>query len=378
MSNEFLTVNEIAKESLMRLQANLVLGGLVYTDFEDTAAAQGDTISIRKPAVFIADDFDSGSGTDPQGIGEGSVDVKLDSIADVSVEVTAKELSLNISDFGKQVAEGAMQAIAARIDEKLAGLYVDIPHYCGNAGVTPAGLANIAEAAKVLNNNKVPLANRQLVIDPEAQAGLIVVDAIASASKSGSTGALREAEMGRILGFSTFMDQNIVTHEAGTLAADDSGDNIRVKTTVADGGAEVTFESSGGAGALIGTAKVGDIFTVADTAGSYVVTHVNALGGGEQKVSFYPVSPGFTAEKKVTFIADHVANLGFHRNAFALVNRPMALPLGGANGYVVNYNGLSIRVTMGYTMSSKINLISFDVLYGVKTLNPNLAVRMLG
>jgi hypothetical protein len=56
----------------------------------------------------------------------------------------------------------------------------------------------------------------------------------------------------------------------------------------------------------------------------------------------------------------------------------MALPLGGATGAVVNYNGLSIRVTMGYTMSNKVNTISWDILYGVKTLQPELAARMLG
>lgn len=374
MSNTFLTVNEIAKESLMRLQNNLVMGGLVYTDFEDEPASKGDTVSIRKPAIFVAKDFTTA--TDPQGIGEGSVSVTLDSIADVSVEVTAKELSLNISDFGEQVAEGAMQAIAQKIDEKLCELYVDIPYCNGTAGNTPAQLADIANAGKVLNNNKVPLAQRRLVIDPEAQAKLIVLDAIAGADKSGSTQALRDANMGRVLGFDTFMDQNIKTHEKGTLAAG-TGDTIQVDTKVNTGGTSVILKAS--KDSLTGTAKVGDIFSVEDAEGTYVVTKVEDLANGKQTVHFYPAAKEeFAAGKDVTIVGDHVANLAFHKNAFALVNRPMALPLGGANGYVANYNGLSIRVTMGYTMSSKINVISFDVLYGVKTLNPELACRMLG
>lgn len=369
MANTILTVNEIAKESLMRLQNNLVLSGLVHRDFSNEYASQGQTISVKKPATFVANDF-TGT-TSAQNISEGSVPVTLDTISDVTVEVTSKELSLNIQDFGTQVVDGAMQAIAQKIDEKIAGLYADIPYVSGTAGTTPAALANIANVGKVLNTNKVPLSQRRLVIDPEAQAKLIVLDAIAGADKSGSTEALRNANMGRILGFDTYMDQNIKTHVKGTLAG-----NPFVKTEVAAGGTQVTFA---GATGLTGTAKVGDVFTVADADGEYVVTEVNDMVSDEQTVKFYPAAKEtFAATKAVTFTGNHVANMAFHRNAFALVNRPMALPLGGANGYVANYNGLSIRVTMGYTMSSKINTISFDILYGVKTLQPELAVRMLG
>lgn len=147
---------------------------------------------------------------------------------------------------------------------------------------------------------------------------------------------------------------------------------------MAAGATTIVFKSSEANGDLTGTAKVGDIFTVEDAAGSYVITAVTDLADGKQSCTFYPASPGFAAGKDVTFVANHVANLAFHKNAFSLVNRPQALPVGGATGYVVDYNGLSIRVTMGYSMSSKINTISFDILYGVKTLQPELAARMLG
>jgi uncharacterized protein YxjI len=207
MGNNFLTVADIAKESLMRLQNNLVLGKLVHTDFANDIANKGDTVNVRKPATFTAKDFSSE--IEAQDVSESAVPVKLDKIADVSVEVTSKQLSLNIQDFGEQIAEGAMQALAQKIDSDLAGLYADIPYVSGTAGTTPAALADIANVGKILNNNKVPFGNRNLVIDPEAQAKLIILDAIAGADKSGSTDALRDANMGRILGFNTYLDQNI-------------------------------------------------------------------------------------------------------------------------------------------------------------------------
>lgn len=368
MSNTFLTVNEIAKESLMRLQNNLILGSLVHTDFSDEFASKGDTVNVRKPATFTAQEFSTTTST--QGIDEANVAVKLDKIADVTVEVTSKQLSLNIQDFGTQVVEGAMQALAQKIDEDIAKLYVDIPYYSGTAGATPAALSNIANVGKVLNLNKVPFGYRRLVIDPEAQAKLIILDAIAGADKSGSTQALREANMGRILGFDSYMDQNIQTHAKGSLDAAATG-----TVDVSEDATLVTVAAGGNAK----TIKKGDIVSFADTAGTYVVIADKATAAdGTGTFNVYPALTADVSAKTITVVGNHVSSIGFHRNAFALVNRPQALPLGGAAGYIANYNNLSIRVTMGYTMSSKVNTISFDILYGVKTLQPELACRMLG
>lgn len=366
MSNTFLTVNEIAKESLMRLQNNLVMGSLVYKDFSDEYANRGDTVNVRKPATFIADEF--ATSVNVQDINEGAVPVKLDKIADVSVEVTSKQLSLNIEDFGSQVVEGAMQALAQKIDADLLGLYADVPYTTGTAGTTPTTLADISNVAKVLNTNKVPFGNRNLVVDPEAQASLVIIDSIVHADKSGDTQALRDANIGRVLGLDTYIDQNVKTHAKGTLDTNATGTaNINTtEITVADGGNAKTINK-------------GDVVSFAGVTGTFVVladATTNASGAGTFNV--YPALPKAISTAKITVVANHTANVGFHKNAFALVNRPMALPMGGADGYVANYDGLSIRVTMGYNMSSKVNTVSFDVLYGVKTLNPDLAVRMLG
>ena len=98
MSNTFLTVQEIAMESLMRLKNNLVMSGLVHRDYSNEFASKGDTIQVRKPATFVANEFTGTTST--QAISESNVLVKLDKIADVTVEVGSKEMSLNIQDFG--------------------------------------------------------------------------------------------------------------------------------------------------------------------------------------------------------------------------------------------------------------------------------------
>lgn len=65
--------------------------------------------------------------------------------------------------------------------------------------------------------------------------------------------------------------------------------------------------------------------------------------------------------------------IAFHKNAFALVTRPMSIPEGAAKAAIVNYDGFALRVVYGYDMDKKTDTISIDMLCGVKTLNKDLA-----
>lgn len=132
MGNTFLTPSIIAKEALMVLENNLVLAGLVHRDYSDEFARVGDTITIRKPATFVAKEFTSS--IDVQEATEDSVQVQLNKHLDVSFAVTSKELSLSIQDFSEQLIQPAMRAIAQKIDELIAGLYVDIPYIVDVSG----------------------------------------------------------------------------------------------------------------------------------------------------------------------------------------------------------------------------------------------------
>lgn len=369
MANNFLTVQEIARQALLRLQSNLVMGGLVYTDCSNDFKQKGDTIQVKKPAVFIADEF--GGTINLQDVGESSVLVKLDKIADVSVQVGSKELTLNIEDFGAQILDGATLAIAEKMDQDLCGLYKDIPYYSGTGGTTPSALSDISAAMLVLNNNRVPMANRCAVFDPYAQAKLVTIDTIARADASGSTAALREASIGRVLGFDTYMDQNIKTQTSGAYTA-----LTDVKASAAANATSITLTSAAGAS----TAQVlkGDVFTVAGQ--QFVATaDSSAAVSGVVTVSVYPAVKTAIAAQTVAFGKTHVSSLAFNRNAFALVTRPLEPPMGGATSYVATApNGMSLRVTMGYDINTKKNLISIDCLYGVKTIYPELAARVLG
>lgn len=72
-------------------------------------------------------------------------------------------------------------------------------------------------------------------------------------------------------------------------------------------------------------------------------------------------------------------SLALHRNAITAAIRPLApVPAGtGARSATVNYNGLSIRATMGYDMVSQNMIVTMDFLMGIQVLDSNLGALLL-
>ncbi|MGN7942855.1 P22 phage major capsid protein family protein [Metabacillus sp. 22489] len=373
MSNQLITPQIVAKESLMVLENNMVFGNLVHRDYSNEfVSGVGDTVNVRKPSTFEAKEFSDS--IEIQDAKEGSVPVKLDTHLDVSFEVTAKELTLDISEFSEQFVQPAMRAIAQKVDEKIAKLYKDIPFYYGIAGQTPATPNVIPQVRAILNKNKVPLANRNLVLNPDTEASFLSNDIFTNADKVGDNGtALREGSLGRKFGFNIYMDQNIQDHTVGTLAA--TGGDIVVKGAVAAGSSSLTLATTGSA--MTGTLVKGDLLVI--NGKGYAVAQDTVASGNEIAVTLtIPTFESIEDQAVVGVTASHAANLAFHKNAFAFVTRPLALPRGNSNAAILNYNGLGIRVVQSYDVNTKKDIISLDLLGGFKTLSPEMAVRLIG
>ena len=383
MANTFLTPSIIAKEAMMQLRANCVMAGLVHRDYSgEFVKGVGDTVTIRKPATFEAKEFDRASGIQIQDATEGSDTIKLDKLLDVSFEVTSEQLTMDIADFSVQLLQPAMQSFAQKIDLYLLGLYKDIPATSGTAGTTPSTIATITDARQVLGENLVPLPNRRLVIDPAAENSFLQLSTFHEADKLGDNGtAMREASLGRKFGFDIYTDQNVLTHTKGTLAVGGgTSPKIHPKAAGDAGATTLTLNVSGGTSpTLTGTLKTGDSITIGSN--TYLVTKDATAASNEIAVEFTPgLKAAVVTTDEVTVGNSYVANLAFHRNAFALVTRPLALPNGisGEQKAIVNYDGFGLRVIYDYNSQYKKDVISIDMLCGVKTLDSRLACRLLG
>ena len=206
MANSFVSIKEFARAALPRLIEHLVFPNLIYKDYsDDFSARHGDTIQVRKPVVLEAKDFDPSQGVSTQDIVESTVDVTLDKIATVDVAIEALQGAANIDDLTRVFIDPAAAALAEKINRDGLQLYQDVYTCVGTAGTTPASLSAFAAARKALNLNKVPVSGRSAVWDPEADAAFTALDPIVHAEKSGSTQALREGSIGRVMGMDNYM-----------------------------------------------------------------------------------------------------------------------------------------------------------------------------
>lgn len=384
MANTFITPTVVAKLALPILLNNWVLAGLVHRDYSKEFRKIGNSVRIRKPATLTAIEFDGDLTGQYQNIVESYVDVLLDTVLVVPVEVSAKDMTLDIVNFNTQIVEPAVQSLAQKIDEKLALLYKDIPYYYDITETTAATiLASLLGARKVQNDLKVPFGEaRAAVMSPLTTALLLGVDAFRDLDKTGSNKALRDASLGRIFGYQWFESQNIQHHTRGTT---DGLVVVNYADGYAIGATSMVLDACG-----TGTIYKGTIFTIttdADVAvaGQYVVTADAAITTNAATISFYPgleaaVLNNYKLDLHGPDAADEVVtsreNLMFHKNAFCLVTAPMAEPIGGAKGVTMNYKGLTINVVYDYVSQQMKNIMTFSILCGFKTLTPELAVRL--
>lgn len=298
MANKFLTSDIIAKQALATLTETLVMKPLIHTDLTREFGKQkvGDTVNVKKPATFEARDFDRAKGIELQDYQEDSIPVKLDKFKDVSFAVTSEELALDIDSFDEQLLTPAMQAVAQSVDTAVLSLRDDVENEVGTAEGFPFNRPEVLiDAGRILDQNNVPVDGRYAVVGPTAKAFWLNSELLKRADQSGSTEALRKANLGKdLFGFDTYYTNNI---KAPTEQ-----------------------------GAGLPTTEVG---------------------------------------------------MAFHQSALAFASAPQEVPP-GAVGAVATHEGLSLRTIMQYDIMKKQTIVSVDILFGVKMLDPKRAVLLKG
>lgn len=414
MANTTLTADIIAKEAVRVLDNELVMAKKVFRGYDEDFKMKpngykvGDTISIRKPADFTVRD---GAVMNAQDVIEGKTTIVIDQRKGVDFKFTSQDLTLKVEDLSERVIKPAMVQLANNIDSALHGLYADVPNWVGTPGQTINSFADFALGPQRLDEMGVPSDNRCSVLSPADNWGLLGSQT-ALYTDSIAKPAYREGQMGMIGGVDNYSTQNVKTHTngefAGTTLVDqvlttsttdyDTIKNTNVQTIHIDG---LTTAAS--------PLKKGDVFTIADvydvnpvtkeakdylkmftvtadaTAASsevdLIVTPALIWTGAHQNVA---VTSGVTDlnNKAVTFIGTELLgykqNMVFHKNAFALCTVPLVTPPGAVDVGHQRYKGTSVRVIPVYDGVNDESAWRLDMLYGVKTIDPRLAVRLSG
>lgn len=368
---------------LKALRENAVMPRLVNRSYDSLAAQPGNvinvptpsSISVRTPTAAVT--WDSNQDFSPS-----TVAVTLDFWREASFHLSDSDfLSIERGYIPMQASE-AIKALANAVDVYIIGKHTGIYGFAGSetGGTTPfsTNLNAAASARAVLNNQLAPLQDRRAVLSPLAEANLLKNSDILGVDKLGTNEQIIQGTISRRLGFDWFMDQNIPNFVCGTAAC--SG---YIASTVSGvvGQSTINVINATASGAL----KVGDLFRfTGDPDGNcYVLTTAVACvcATAATILTFTPALKT-TVEIGATLIfvsGTYVANLAFHRDAFAWASRPLADVSGVGNtmqSMVDPVSGCALRIEVA--RQYKQVTYSYDILGGAALVRPALACKIIG
>ena len=451
-----------AQEGLVILEENMVAANLVHRDFEDEIKNFGDMVNTRRPGNFKINRKVDGTTLSQQAANATNVQVPLNQWFYSSFTINDGEASKSFQELVDVYLLPAMQTIARGVDRIVLG---QIYAFLGGPTQRVGGLGQLTEfnskdvilnARQQLNINKAYPDNRNLILSPSAETALLKNSIFIKANERGDGGtALETAMLGRILGFGTYMDQNVNSVTSGA----DTDTHLVVTNALASGGSGAQAVSG-----LTGTVNVGEFITVVGNNQPTWITASHTTRGNTDSITlnepnayatlasaatvrykacavYQPTSPtGYAAgwsqaivlNNYTTGFAPQVGQLiafgtgagqaiytviestdngstcdilvdrplvnalnngdlafpgpygsfnwAFHREAIALVTRPLALPNErmGVMADVAVHNDIAMRVSMQYDINAGGTVVNLDILAGVAVLDTNLAVVVLG
>ena len=387
MANSFVTSSIILAEALDLFKNNLRMGNLVNRDyakeFKGTPKV-GESFSIRNPWRF---DVQDGPTINLVDVAETTINMAITAHKVIPIQISVRDKTMKVDEFKKKYLEDSMIKLANQVDLDLMGLYKDVYQSVGTAATTPATWTVFGNAAMKLDWMSCPPGGRSVVLDPPATYSM--VDYLKGLyTPQLNEQYIKEGKLINLAGLGgAYLGQNVKLHTAGTA-----------NTSYVTNGTNQT-----GASLIVGTGSgtfvVGDVFTIADLYAlnpvsytstgqlqQFVVTAASAGGAVTLSISPSIITTGPTRNvsgpavnaKAVTIVATHRANLAFHRDAFTLATVPFTLPETAPVKEQLSADGITMTLTGGWDITNYREIYRLDILYGVKTIRPEWACRILG
>lgn len=408
MANSILTPTAVTREALRILHQKLNFVGNINREYDESFAKEGakigDTLKIRLPNQYKVR---SGAVMDVQDTEEESVSLQVNNIKGVDVSFTDVDLTLSLDDFSKRILDPQMSVLAANIEyDVLNNVYKEVYNEVSDIGspISASGsLTNVLKGRQKLTDNLTPLSKRNLLLNTQDATDF-------AGSLSGNFNPTPEISAlykdgflsGRFAGFQEVYENTMLPiHTTGT--DDGTGDYL---ADVAAG------EADGSTGSLhidtgAGTFKKGDIVFIdgvyrvhpetkqnTGKLQQFVVTADYAGGEGDLSISPKVISSGakqnvnaavannapiYKRESDETTAigasADYNLSLGYHKDAFTFATADLYMPKGFDFAGREVMDGISMRILKGFDIVNNKLLSRIDVLYGYKTIRPQLACR---
>lgn len=353
-------------------------------DDERTAFAKGQFVNITRPGRPQVMDAPIPVGSIPD-LAVEQVQVELAFYKEIKYAVPDKDLAFAPRFLQLHVQPSAYE-MGNWIDRKILEAGLDVPHF-QDITVASATSSVLTTANKVMTQNGVPDdGQRHYAASPDVWQRWLDSQGFSNWQGAGQDGVdtQRTGGIGQKYSFYPYQTNNLASVAAAAAPTITTPTNL----TAAKGATSVTLAAT----TLTGTFKRGMVIQIGNqpaTAGRdynrqlYAVTADATAAGNAVTLSISPpLREAITAQpyslKPVRSGLAYLNEMAFHKNALALVMAPLPeIQASAVASQVITdpESGLSLRTRLWYEAQLSSHFFSIDCLFGIKLLDPDMAVR---
>ena len=393
MANALLTVDQITREALRILHQKLTFIGSINREYDSSFANEGakigDTLRIRLPNQYTVR---TGATLSTQDTTESKVDLQVATQKGVDLNFTSVDLTMDMENFSSRIIEPAMAVLAASIEsDALTNMTKDVYQIVDN-DASALTFKNVLDAGVLMSDSLAPTDGRSALLSNSSQA--TIVDSLKGLFQDSNqiSAQYREGMMGRAAGFDWKSSSHVSNHTTGTAAkttgymvngASQTGSTLTVDTgtTTFLAGDIITLAGvfSVHPETKVSTTNLQQFVVTADSGASATSLSISpaiSTSGGGQNVSGSPADNAAIVKVGAGASETLNSNLAFHKDAFAFATADLVMPSGVDFSAREVYDGVSMRVVRDYDINNDKFPCRLDVLYGYKTIRPQLAARI--
>lgn len=390
MSNTLLTPTVITREALRILHQKANFIGSINRQYDDrfakSGAKIGTTLQIREPNQFTVR---TGKTLDVQDVTETTQTLTVATQKGVDLNFSSVELTMTIDDFSKRYLEPAMSVLAANMEADAMSMYKDVYN---SVFASTATYNDVLNGRVKMQRGLAPMNDRTANMNSQDMAELVQDTKTLFNSQSEIGKQYKEGYMGRAGGFD-FMENTL--WPGHTTGGEDGAYVVNTSSGITSGSA--TIAVTGGTGTLVlgDTITIAGVFSVHPESKAstgqlqeFVITTAYAGGAGNITASPTPITSG--AKQNVSIVSAGASkavvvggtastayntSLLYQEEAFTFVSADLILPGGVDFARREVMDGISMRIVRAYDINNDNLPCRIDVLYGYKTLRPQLATR---
>lgn len=219
MPNTLFTATQAARSTLAALRYLTNLPRTVRQDFStEFVAGRGQTVNVLAPPTVGASrtltpaDRTARNAIVFDDVAQSWIPVAIEDQIYKAVRLPDDWSTFTLQSLEQQVLVPQAQSV---VDGLSAGLISQMSAVA-TAGTVPTmardgsnALQTLIQLRAVLNDRKVPMADRFVAVGPAAEAALLGIEQLQKVNEAGNDGVLRDATIGRLFGFTIVTDPNL-------------------------------------------------------------------------------------------------------------------------------------------------------------------------